>query len=203
MMPYRIVPVVEGHGEVSAVPVLLRRLLAELNTAGAVDVGRPVRQARGTLLKEGGIEAGVGLAAIETGQLGAVLIFVDSDGECPAELAVRLSDRARHARADKRISVVLAHQEFEAWFLAAASSLRGVRGLSTEITDHEDPESVRGCKEWLERWLPPTSKYSETADQAALTAAFDMTLARRVPSFDKLWREVEAICQQALAQQNS
>lgn len=65
------------------------------------------------------------------------------------------------------------------------------------MTDHENPESVRGCKEWLENWLPSASKYSETTDQAALTATFDMTLARRAPSFDKLWREIESICQYA------
>jgi hypothetical protein len=71
------------------------------------------------------------------------------------------------------------------------------------MPDHDNPESVGGCKEWLERWLPPALKYSETVDQPALTSAFDMTLARRAPSFDKLWREVEGIFQHALAPQQT
>jgi hypothetical protein len=46
--------------------------------------------------------------------------------------------------------------------------------------------------------MPATSKYSPTTDQAAFAATFDMSLARQnAPSFDKLWREFEAICQHA------
>ncbi len=202
-MPYRIVPIVEGPGDVAALPVLLRRLIAELNPPVAIDIARPIRQPRGTLLKAGGIEAAVELAAIETGQNGAVLVLVDSDGECPKERAPELVARAINARNDKLTSVVLAHQEYEAWFLASASSLRGVRRLSAEMPDHDNPESVRGCKAWLERWLPPASKYSEAADQAALTATFDLRMARRAPSFDKLWREVEGICEHARALEQS
>ena len=165
-----------------------------------IDIAPSIRQAKGTLLKQGGIENTVGLAAIAMGESGAIFILLDSDGDCPARLAAQLLERARTARGDKRISVVLAHQEFEAWFLASASSLRGMRRLRADMTDHDNPESVRGCKEWLEKWLPPASKYSETTDQAAFAAKFDMTLARRAPSFDKLWREVERICQYARAQ---
>jgi hypothetical protein len=195
-MVFRIVPIVEGYGEVSAVPELFRRMILELNL-GVPIVARPIRQTRGSLLKQGGIENAVGLAAIEMGESGAIFILLDSEGQCPAELAAQLLERARSARGDKRTSVVLAHQEFEAWFLASASSLRGLRGLSSDITNHDNPESVQDCKKWLESWLPPASKYSETTDQVALTATFDMTLARRAPSFDKLWREIEAICQYA------
>ena len=198
-MPYRIVPIVEGQGEVTAVRLLLDRVLGALNWPAAVDIARPIRQPRGTLLRSGGIEAAVGLAAIEMGPIGTILILLDSDGNCPKEQAPTLVDRARSARNDKRIAVVLAHQEYEAWFLASASSLRGVHRLSADTPDHASPESVRGCKEWLERWLPPSARYSETADQPTFTAAFDLRLARRAPSFDKLWREVEGICEHARA----
>jgi hypothetical protein len=139
-----------------------------------------------------------GLAAIEIGEGGSILILLDSEGECPAQLAPELLTRARNARSGTLISVVLAHHEFEAWLLASASSLREVRGFSNGMADHPNPESVPGCKQWLETWLPPTSKYSETADQAALAAAFDMRLARRALSFGKLWREVQGICMHAL-----
>src|SRR5271166_2009941 len=174
-MPYRIVPIVEGDGEVEAVPVLLRRIRDEINPPVVIDIAPVIRQQRGTLLNTGGIERAVRLAAIKMAGNGAVLILIDSDDACPKNLAPDIVERAKKARADKRISVVLAHREYEAWFLASASSLKGQRGLSDDIHDHENPESVRGSKEWLERWLPPTSKYSETTDQAALTAAFDMT----------------------------
>jgi len=192
-MPFRIVPIVEGHGEVSAVGVLLRRLVAGLS----IEIAPRIRQPRGSLLKIGGLENAVALAAIEMGERGAILVLLDSDGDCPAESAPALLARARNARPDKSVSLVLAHQEFEAWFLAAASSLKGMRGLSEEIEDHSNPESVHGCKEWLETWMPSTSRYSETVDQPALSAVFDISLARKAASFDKFCREVEEICRQA------
>jgi hypothetical protein len=198
-MPFRIVPIVEGHGEVEAVPVLFRRLIAQLDLATPIKVEQPIRDARGSLLKEGGIERAVKLAAIQMGDLGAIFILLDSEGDCPAQLAPSLYGRARDARPDKRISVVLAHQEFEAWFLASGSSLKGRGGLSDDIEDHDSPESVQNCKGWLERWMPLKSKYSETADQPCLAAIFNTDLARqKSPSFEKLCREFETICRLAI-----
>ena len=126
------------------------------------------------------------------------LSFSTATGECPAEAGPHLLARARSARADQRVSVVLAHQEFEAWFLASGTSLKGFRGLGDNIETRPAPESVRGCKEWLETWMPAASKYSPRADQVAFARTFDMSLARRnAPSFDKLWREFVSICQRA------
>jgi len=202
-MAYRIVPIVEGHGEVQAVPALLRRIIAELDLGVPIDIRRPVRQPRGSLLKAGGLEAAVRLAAGEAGPSGAILILLDSEGSCPAELGPALLERAFAATSGRRMSVVLAHREFEAWFLASASSLKNSHGLGNDVETHQVPESVPGCKEWLEARMAVTSKYSETTDQAAFTAIFDMHVARwNAPSFDKLWREVEAICQHALSMLN-
>jgi hypothetical protein len=45
--------------------------------------------------------------------------------------------------------------------------------------------------------MPRTSRYSETADQAALTAVFDIRLALRAPSFEKFYRDFKLVCQEA------
>ena len=47
-MPVKIIPIVEGHGEVAAVPVLLRRIAKRLN-AYDVQVGKPIRCQRHNL----------------------------------------------------------------------------------------------------------------------------------------------------------
>ena len=39
----KVYPIVEGHGEVEAAPVLLRRLLAEARCQ-SIGVGRPIRR---------------------------------------------------------------------------------------------------------------------------------------------------------------
>ena len=49
--------------------------------------------------------------------------------------------------------VVLAHREFEAWFLAAIESLRGTGGIRADAESHHDPESPREQKaNWNGGW---------------------------------------------------
>ncbi|WP_369407196.1 DUF4276 family protein [Microtetraspora malaysiensis] len=122
------------------------------------------------------------------------MLLIDSDDDCPATLGPALLDRARHARADKEISVVLAHREFEAWFLAAASSLSGRRGLADPLRPPQDPEAIRGAKEWLSARKTDGTRYKPTVDQAPLADAFDLGQARKnAPSFDKFCRDVERL----------
>ncbi len=92
------------------------------------------------------------------------------------------------------VALCLAYREYEAWFLAAASSLAGQRDLPADLADHPAPETPRGCKEWLSSRLPAGRGYSETDDQPAFTATFDLDRARTAaPSFDKCWREAESL----------
>jgi len=88
------------------------------------------------------------------------------------------------------ISVVLAMKEYEAWFIAAAESLRGQCGLAQDLVGDPNPEDIRGAKEWLSKRMPRNRRYAETTDQATLTGVFDMQAARRTDSFDKCYREI-------------
>jgi hypothetical protein len=182
--------IVEGHGDVKAVPVLIRRIAAELDPALGVQVLPPLRVPRYKLVKKGEIERSVQLAARKTSGQGAVLVLVDSEDDCPGQVAPQMLERARDERADVPIGVVLAKQEYEAWFLAAAESLRGKRGLDTALIAPPNPEGIRDAKGWLSPWMPAASKYREVLDQPALTAVFDVSAARRANSFDKCYREV-------------
>lgn len=182
-----IATIVEGSGEVATLPLLIRRIATELMDGIWLDVPRPHRVGRDKLVKSGGIEAAVDQAVPGAG----VLILIDADDDCPAGLGPDLLSRARKARPDKLISVVLANREFEAWFLAAAPSLRGVGGLPTSLELPADCEKPRGCKEWLSERRVDGQKYKPSVDQAALTARIDLRMARvNSPSFDKLCREL-------------
>ena len=190
----RIVPIVEGHGEVEAVPILLRRIAAAVRPAVAVDVLSPIRIDRSKIVKPPELERAVDLAARRAGADGRLLILLDAD-DCPARLAPELLQRARAARTDRAIRVVLAKTEYEAWFLAAANSIAGQQDIAADAATPTDPEAVRGAKEWLARRMPPGRKYRPTLHQAALTKLFDLDAARAAPSFDKLWRDVTALLQ--------
>jgi hypothetical protein len=185
----KIVPIVEGHGEVEAVPVLIRRFAKETGRL-PIEVGVPIRVKRDKLLKPGELERAVDLAAAKAGPGGRILVLLDAEDDCPAELAPRLAQRARQARADRMIGVVLARREFEAWFLAAAESLRALRTLRDDLIAPRDPEGIQGAKEWLSARMHAPGGYHETVDQPALAARFDLHQARAAPSFDKCYREL-------------
>lgn len=182
-----IATVVEGQGEVLALPVLLRRMAGEFAPETWLDLPRPHRVDRGVLLGDGGIEK----ATAQAGPAAGVLVLADADDDCPARCGPHLRERAQKARPDRRIRVVLANREFEAWFLAAASSLGGVRGLRPDLEVPQNPERPRDCKGWLTAHRTDGQSYKPAADQAALTAVFDLDLARcNSPSFAKFCRDV-------------
>ena len=175
-----------------AVPVLIRRIASELAPLSPPTVLKPIRVRRQRILKEGELERYVRLAAIRVEDGGRILILLDANGDCPAEVAPAILERARAAGSGRRIEAVLAKYEYEAWFLAAAESIAGKRGIAPEASAPPEPESVRGAKEWLDYRMQ--GSYRPTADQAALTARFDLASARhRSASFDKMWRAMAAL----------
>lgn len=189
----RIASIVEGHGEVQAVPILIRRIAEILVPEQLVDALRPIRVPRSRLLRPGEIERAVELAARRTGPQDGILVLIDAERDPPCKLGPDLFDRASRCRPDRAIRVVLAKCEYEGWFLAAAESLRGARGLSETLQAPPLPEEVRDAKGWLTRHLAGDRAYRETLDQPALTGRFDLERARSAQSFDKLWRDLASL----------
>ena len=111
------------HGEVEAVPVLLRRFAAE---AGVFDVriGTPIRRRRPEMVREDPLRRAVELARRQPG-CSAILVLFDGDDDCPRALAPTIERWASDAAAGVPCAVVMAHREYEAWFLAAIESLVG------------------------------------------------------------------------------
>ncbi|MCB9793456.1 MAG: DUF4276 family protein [Alphaproteobacteria bacterium] len=189
--------VVEGYGEVQALPELLRRVVAWLpGPHYFVEVKRPIRQARDRLVRRAGeLEKAAQLAALKAGPGGWVLILLDADDDLPCQLAPELLDRLSFLSDVNGVvvSVVLADREFESWFLASAESLRGHRGLPADLERPGEILRIRGAKEWLSERMARGQKYSPTRDQVALCARMDLGEARaHSASFDKLCRECEA-----------
>jgi hypothetical protein len=188
--------IVEGHGEVDALPILLRRFVPVVSPDVYPAVQPPFRRARSSLLKQGGLEHAVELAIRGLPMPGAVLVLLDSDDDCPKERAPALKARAARTAAGRcPVALILAKCEFENWFIAAAESIAGHAGLPSVLVAPPDPESIRGAKEWLREHMVPGRTYSPTINQPALAATFDLNLARqRAPSFDKFCREVHRLC---------
>ena len=195
MNPLRLAAIVEGHGEVEAVPILIRRIAGEAYPDATVEVTPVLRVPASLLRKQGQLERRIEYAARKLGGRGAIFVLMDCDWEgcCPAEEGPGLLMRAANTRPDMPLSVVLARREYEAWFIAAAQSLRGVRRLAADLVAAKNAEDIRNAKEWLSRHMPRGAPYAETTDQPALTALFDIAAARKVDSFDKCYREIVAL----------
>lgn len=180
--------IVEGHGEAAAVPMLLRRLVGWLAPDLEVNVVAPLRLPKGKILKESELGRAVELVARKAGPGGPILVLLDADDDPACVVGPRLLGWARATRADREIGVVLAVREYESWFLAAAGSLAGQRGLPTNLTAVADAEQRGSPKRWLDTRMP--EGYSEALDQPTLTWALDLEAARAAASFEKLVRDV-------------
>jgi hypothetical protein len=189
-MTVKIGCIVEGESEVETVLLLIRRIAANLYPELPIVVLPPIRRHRNQVVKENELERAVEFVARQIGGQGAIFIIFDSDDDCPAELGPALFHRASQARSDLPIAVVLAKHEFEAWFLAAAESLQGQRGLKNELHSPDNPEAIRGAKEWLRQQMQTGKTYRSRRDQPALTALFDIEQARQADSFDKCYRDI-------------
>lgn len=205
-----VAPIIEGHGEVEAVGVLLRRVAAEMASA-TIQVVKPFRLPKGKLLpgKTGarrvdGQElrraldtASTLLKYADSSARKFAMLICDADEDLACEIAPRILAEARVVRADLDLACVIANREYETWFIAAAESLAkhlAVRpGDEAIMSDPEGRQSHTGARgeKWVsDRFRGPS--YQKTVDQAKLTGAMDLTLCRaRSPSFDKLCREVQ------------
>lgn len=185
-----VASIVEGYGEVDAVPVLLRRIAAAVMPGGWADIRPPFRVGRNSVVKDHSLERTLRQVLATNSPCDSVLILLDADDDCPVELGPTLQERALRVVGSRvRVSVVLANREYESWFLASAESLAGFRGLPTGTRTPSDSETLRDAKGWLSGKLG-TAPYRPN-QQAGFTARFDMELARRNSrSFQKLWNEV-------------
>ncbi|MBI4655309.1 MAG: DUF4276 family protein [Elusimicrobia bacterium] len=190
----KIIPIVEGHGECEAIPILIRRIALDIFPDFVPQILYPIRIPASLLLKAGEIERAVVLASYKLNGNGGIFILLDGDFKdcCPAINGPELRARAQAARRNIPIFVVLAKMEYETWLLAAAESLRGKSGLPETLVSPLNPENIRGAKEWISDQMPEGQRYTETTDQPAFTELLDMTAARtNSESFDKCYRDIE------------
>ncbi len=196
--------IVEGQTEQACLEVLLQRVWRAIS--GANDQLRVVSVVRGKRdrLVQGArpdLAAKVGQAVVTLATKSAgepvaprlVLLLLDSEGECPKQVAPPLLTAAQAIRPDFPLSCVLACTMFENWLVAGADTLGGVNGLPDTLPAVADCEAVSGAK-WLDaqlRGVDPKRKYKKTVDAKPFTQQFNLVTAReRSPSFDKLCREL-------------
>lgn len=192
-MSIRIAPIVEGHGEVEAVRILLTRTWNTFVNPGEYpDVIQPIRVSKSKIIREDReLLRAVDLASLKLNGAGLVLLLMDADDDAACSVGPTLVGTVAEQRSHINFACVLAVVEYETWFVAAAESLADSLRPEFATAIPADPESERSGKGWIQAFFKGT-RYSETIDQPRLTARMDLHAARAgAPSFDKLCRELE------------
>jgi hypothetical protein len=170
-----IQPIVEGHGEIGAVPELLRRLVAEAAYPD-ISILKAIRSHRANLVRQVSLDTVIQVA--RTRNPDAILILLDGDDDpCPGVLAQQLNAWAKVSAAPMPCEIIVAQREYEAWFLGAIESLRGKRGISETAVSDTAPETPRDAKGRVSSKMIAGRFYVPTSDQVPLTSLFDMQSA--------------------------
>ena len=98
--------VVEGKGEVDAIPFLIRRICSELFGIYP-QTTRPVRLTKSKLVQAGELERAIRFAKHLNLEQGPVLVVLDADDDCPAILGPSLRTRALTVTQNHAISIVI------------------------------------------------------------------------------------------------
>lgn len=194
----KIVPIVEGPGEVEAVPALLWKLLAERERYD-IQIGEPQNaHGCGNLTAPGGLEKFVKNAWTKR-DCGAVLILMDAEEQCAMQLASEFSRRILAMGVRFTVATVIAKSEYEAWFLASLETIAGEKlgkrqCLPAGLSYSDNVEDRVGVKGWITRQLSEERIYKETLDQVAMTRLLDPVKAReRSRSFCRLCHTLEQV----------
>jgi hypothetical protein len=190
----RLVCIVEGEGEVNAIPNLCVRVLAHLGIDGWVVDPEPIRRKRSALVdarlpkprrpcREDEVLKAMMLALRRPRPANAVLLLCDEDEDCAAVWgpdATRIMNRLGAGIA------VMAVHEYESWLLLNRSDEElQAAGVAVPITG-------RGAKNTMRKLVPD---YSPTVHQLQETRRINIAFLReRSPSFDKLVRSIVALC---------
>jgi hypothetical protein len=171
--------VVEGHGEVDAAKNLVTRLWSDLELPHAV-WGAPQRGK--ALNTRSGVLRACEILRSER-DCGFALLLRDEDDGCPATAGPETAAWVAAASLPFPAAVVLAHREFEAWFLPCIHLMAG-REIRPGVRIAEgtaypgDPEGIRDVKGWLSKRFPPGKIYKPTFDQLKLTQWIDFGVLR-------------------------
>ena len=191
-----IVPVVEGDGDVAALPILLSRILLERYSRPDVVVAHGktmVVKANGRPKLENRFEDFLQHAQNKP-ECDAILVLLDTDVDCPVELARSLLQRCKQLGLTIPVEIVCAHREYESWFLASLDTIRGRRGISDTATLSQNAEDIPDPKHWLTDHMPYGQAYKETTHQAALTQHIDIGMAHtNSRSFRRLCHALELL----------
>ncbi len=147
----KVILLVEGHGDITAVPRLLHNILEELEIYHVYTDRRPIKVGEiARLQKNGELEKFIRYGCLKDGDL--ILLVIDCDDDCPVDVARDFLKRieAMGAAVSKKVGIVFFKKEFESLFLFSIESLAtATPEFGWNLGDFDvdrDMEEIRGAK---------------------------------------------------------
>ena len=190
-----IKPIVEGHGEMQALPVLLRKIAGErfgiwnppLLTPGRYPASQLLRCEESVWVPGPGLIKAAGHARNEGAT--ALLVLLDADDFCVKTASEAVGPALAGATGFDAARIVFAVREYEAWLLASAETLQ-----DGALVYPNDPEQPRDAKGALERHLGLPFPYNARTEQPAFSAKINLSLCHeRSRSFRQLTKDFKEL----------
>lgn len=180
----RVTALVEGFGDVQAVPVLLGRMGNQYGEVVIAD--RPIRVGGWrSLLATGDLPRFLELAASRGSDM--ILIALDLEDDCAVEERSKIQGIVNEWKNGREITVETAFfvREYETLFIQASEGLPNARAISGNV----DPESIRDAKGALRNLIG--RRYRETQDQENFSRNVNLaSLYEKPRSYRRLCRAV-------------
>lgn len=185
-----ILPIVEGEGDKSAVPLLIRKILAAHKLH---DINVLTPQRRGDFPKVSRYFDDYFQVAIK--EKAPILWVLDYDCEqcdCPKRDAEKLQKRGWEINPNILFKVAFMVKEFESLFLCDIEAVAQVfADVNRQDLHTNRPEAVRGAKEKISSARPKGFAYKETIHQAKIVDKLNFaTLRLHSPSFVHLEKAI-------------
>lgn len=173
---FHLASIVEGHGEVQALRVLIHKLFPDWQ------VSTPIRCTKGEITEhKPRFVSHLKLAQAnirENGADGLVLVLIDADDDCPAEISRRITPRVSQEIESPSL-IAVAKRCYESWLIAGNTDFNG-----------NDPECLNG-KRWIKQRDP---RYNPRIHQPGYTSRLDIDLAiQRSRSFAYLCSRLKTL----------
>ena len=174
-----VIPVMEGDGDATALPLLLQRILYERLGRFDTQIGQGP-QGRVNAKNRPQLETQLGkylLHAQRKPDCSGILVLIDADDDCPLGLAQTLRKQQEASGVTTPVEIVCAKHEYETWFLASLRTIRGRAGIYRDAQPASPVEAQGSPKGWLTRHMPKGRAYKPTAHQLSFTNLIDLQLA--------------------------
>lgn len=168
----KLIPIVEGPGDASAAPLLVRSILFHHQIFN-IEIARPYKAGEFFKVRKGFAN----LVRALSKENALLLLLIDCDDGCAIDRAEELKGLLP-GDCDVHFEIAFIVREYESLFLCDPDTTRAQLKIDPGVEFPEHPEEIRGAKGWLSKAMGEGMAYKETIDQEQISARLNFDVIR-------------------------